>query len=208
MLKQYILVVLLVVTLYAKINAVYFSGRNSRSSSIAQEPQSLNSSMTSESPKRLSQHRYSTEADKIFKGNLVTNLEFVKLELISAWASLFFDENALTQSKSFMAVIKSVQRSLACFLSFSCIWLTKKAKNEFRGHRSNAKLATYIAIITTTSWSIATTTQAKTKAKTRVRFKVRFKTKINIFIGEKHQDQVLPRYQDTCKLKIQIYSVK
>lgn len=47
--------------------APLLSGRNSRSSSIAQEPQSLNSSMTSESPKRLSQHRYSTEADKIFK---------------------------------------------------------------------------------------------------------------------------------------------
>lgn len=48
--------------------APLLSGRNSRSSSIAQDvTQSLNSSFTSESPKRLSSHRYSTEADKIFK---------------------------------------------------------------------------------------------------------------------------------------------
>jgi len=48
--------------------APLLSGRNSRSSSIAQDAsQSLNSSFTSDSPKRLSSHRYSTEADKIFK---------------------------------------------------------------------------------------------------------------------------------------------
>ena len=56
-----------------KESKINFSGRNSRSSSIAQEPQSLNSSFTSESPKRLSQHRYSTEADKIFKGTVRLN---------------------------------------------------------------------------------------------------------------------------------------
>lgn len=50
---------------FAKPRGPILSGRNSRSGSIVQN-ESLNSSFSSESPKRNS-HRYSTEADKIFQ---------------------------------------------------------------------------------------------------------------------------------------------